>query len=270
MSDITRNIIAAALLIFVIGSSFVWGAMPVSTVPGPKSESVANVATSTEPVTAHVLVYHSVRPLYKNMPKDVRQYTVSPEALDRQLSYMRNNKYNIISFDDLVLAARGKLALPPKSVVLTFDDGWKNQYEHAFPLLKKYKATATFFIFTNAPEHQNYMTWNQVAELSAAGMTIGSHSRSHPYLGLMFDSDKIASEFDDSKAILERKTGKKVTLFAFPFGQHTAMLEEYAKAAGYEAARVFGGGTYHQGDDLFTIKGIPITEKSNMEKILAN
>ena len=209
---------------------------------------------------ARVLVYHSIRPWYIGMSDGTKLYTVRPESFEAQLKYLCDSGYSIISLDDLVSSSENKLPLPPNPVVLTFDDGWKNQYTYAFPIIKKYNATATFFIFTNGQGHSSYLSWDQLREMSNAGMTIGSHSKSHPYLTRMTNKEQLVKEVIGSKEAIESEIGKQVTAFAYPFGLYSETLVSLLKESGYKEARFFGGGAYQEGDNPFTIKSVFVTD----------
>jgi len=212
------------------------------------------------PPDVPVLVYHSVRPIYNDMTEEVKQFTVTPLMFEKQLQYIIESGYRTVSLEDLVLASENKKKLPEKPIVITFDDGWENQYEYAFPILSKYGLTATFFVFTNAIGHERYLTWEQVQTLSDAGMVIGSHSKSHPYLDLIYEREKLIEELAGSKSILENKIKKEVNTFAYPFGVMTPEIATLLKESGYITARKFSGGIYKLGDDPFSIKGLHVTE----------
>lgn len=237
----------------------------------PKDQELKNnVEASSVPqnTLAHVIVYHSVRPIYEGMPEDVHLFTVSPEVFESQIKYLHDGGYNVVPLSDLVLASEGKMILPSKPVAITFDDGWENQYVYAFPVLKKYNATATFFIFSNAMGHTKWMTWDMVREMQNAGMTIGSHTKTHPYLKQITDKVKLDEEIAGSKKIIEAQIGREVSLFAYPFGEYTEELGAIVKSAGYKMGRKFKGGAHKIGDDLFAVKAIGVTDDLEQFKII--
>jgi peptidoglycan/xylan/chitin deacetylase (PgdA/CDA1 family) len=276
------TLIVATLLSGVLWAKTIYSPVTESSFIESKSTNVEDTAIPTIQIpyikegmrsrallTVPVLVYHSVRPLYDDMTEEVKQFTVSPETFEKELQYLKDQKYSVISFNDLVEAIEGKRMLPVNPVVITLDDGWKNQYQYAFPLLRRYAMPATFFIFTNAIGHDKYLTWDDVKELSRSGMTIGSHSRSHPFLQKITDEEKLDYEIVESKSIIEKKIGKRVDLFAYPFGGYTDKLANKIKSAGYKAARRFSGGVYVSGDSLFSVKGLYATENfKDFKKLL--
>jgi peptidoglycan/xylan/chitin deacetylase (PgdA/CDA1 family) len=209
-----------------------------------------------ETVSVPILIYHSIRPYRSEDLGGVRKYVTTPEALEQELAYLRENGYSAISFDDLERHLQTGAGLPENPVIISFDDGPETQYTYALPLLKKYSFTATFFLFTNAIGHENYLSWEQVLELQAEGMQIGCHSRFHPYLTRLRTEKELWAEIAGSKERLEAHLGAPVTVFAYPFGQYDDHVVELVKKAGYTCARGTFPGTLHSQGDLFTLTGL--------------
>lgn len=215
-----------------------------------------------------ILVYHSIKSIGLLEPKFKSQFSVPPGIFEKELQYLQDNKYSVISFGALVDHLLENTPLPSKPVVITFDDGWETQYAYAFPLLIKYKDTATFFVYTNAIGQKNFMTWQQIKNLDTAGMTIGSHTKSHPYLAKILNKQKLTEEIAGSKKIIEEKLGEKVDFFAYPFGHYNDQVIAVVKEAGYKAARSFYRGAYNTKEDLFTLK--VISANNNFDKFVEN
>jgi len=207
-----------------------------------------------------ILIYHSVAAHTASQSAVQKYYDVAPESLEKQLRYLRDNGYTPIGLDFLAEALVQTITLPPKSVVLTFDDGWENQFLYAYPLLKKYSYTATFFIFTHAIDHKSFLTWDQVKTMDAGGMTIGGHTRTHPYLPDITDPVVLRREIIGGKSVVENRIGHAISLFAYPYGHYNDEIIGIVKEAGYEAARSAYKGIYHTRDDLYTLKGVEATD----------
>jgi peptidoglycan/xylan/chitin deacetylase (PgdA/CDA1 family) len=222
----------------------------------PQVAELPPAASSTpETIGVPILTYHSILNYPPEQLKVFTKITVTPAMLDKQFAYLKENSFQVISFDRLLDHIERGTPLPPKAVVITFDDGWEAQYLHALPLLKKYNYTATFFIFTNAiGRNKHFFTWEQVKELDALGMTIGSHSKTHPYLTKITGPAKLAAEIADSKTTIENHLGKKVRLFAYPFGQYNDATLAAVQAAGYEAARGTYSNVYYTKKDIYKLK----------------
>lgn len=221
------------------------------------NEQSPNAASANGAVRVPIFVYHNVLPYYPSESTYRKKFDVEPNVFEKQLLYLKENGYTVISFDDFINHFLYNLSLPEKSVILTFDDGWENQYRYAFPLLKKYNDTATFFIFTNAIGHKHFLTWPQIKEFVAAGMTIGDHTKSHPYLYKITSKDELQKEILESKKILESNLGKQIDIFAYPFGHYNEEIISILKENGFRAARTDGyKGVFHTPNDLFTLKSI--------------
>ncbi len=205
-----------------------------------------------------IFIYHSIRPHIPTESKNQDAYDITPELFEEQLSYLKNNEYSAISLDELAHEIEDGKA-PPKQVILTFDDGWHNQYKYAFPLLKKYNMIGVFFIYTNPIGKKHFLTWDEIKEMSAAGMTIGDHTLSHPYLKTI-SMDAIKKEITNSKKIIEDNIGKPVLHFASPFGYTNEKIMTLVKEAGYETARTTHKGIYHSKNDILRLTGILVSD----------
>lgn len=244
------------------------GAETILAKPLPAVLPEAAPSASFRHLRVPILVYHSVRPYTAGMSRLVRRYTVPPESLDAQLRYLQQNGYTVISFESLVNAMTSASAtLPAKPVVLTFDDGWEDLYRHAFPILRKYHDTATFFIFTNGIGDRDFMTWSQLATMQAAGMDIESHSVSHPCLSAITDRARLWKEIEGSREIIASHLGRAPDIFAYPYGAYNNLDIAMLKAAGYRAARTDIGAALRGApapaaittDELYELPGIQVT-----------
>jgi peptidoglycan/xylan/chitin deacetylase (PgdA/CDA1 family) len=119
-------------------------------------------------------------------------------------------------------------------ISLTFDDGWASDYEIVFPILKKFCMTATFFITSEWVGKPGYVSWPQLEKMAAAGMEIGSHSASHPYLTSISDKD-IEKELVSSKREIENNLGINISAVSFPHGDHNCSVIKAANNAGYRS-----------------------------------
>ncbi len=207
----------------------------------------AELATSTTPYPftsstfpprkVPILVYHIVRPSYPDDSAEVRMFAQTPEVFDAQMGHLREAGYHVIPLAELVRALRLNTPLPSKPVVITFDDGWRNQFVYGFPIVAKYHYPATFYVFTDVLGRHGFMTWDNLHVLMDSGMTIGSHTRTHPFLSQIHDREKLDQEIRGSKHILEQKLHVPIYDFAYPYGQFTDAIAQETKTAGYRSAR---------------------------------
>ena len=224
--------------------------------------SLQNVPEVVKPesVRVPILIYHSMLPHTPAQSPLQRYYDVAPESFIKEMRYLKDADYTVISLRFLADALDQNITLPSKSVVLTFDDGWRSQYAYAFPTLKKYDFTATFFIYTNAIDHDHFLTWDQVRLMNGSGMTIGGHTESHPYLPVIHYPARLREEKIGVKRIIEDQIHQKIDLFAYPFGHYRDDIIKIVKEAGYVAARSTYGGVHHVKDDLYKLKAIEVTD----------
>ena len=157
--------------------------------------------------------------------------------------------YQTISVELLVKAITQGAELPPKPIILTFDDGSETVLTTALPIMQKYGFTGTAYIVYNYISITNYMDANQIQELYTQGWEIGSHSISH--VSLTERTDRQRDEIVDSRQKLHSKLGVPILTFAYPFGAYNADSVHYAHFAGYIAAMGLGDSTTQGPGNLF-------------------
>ncbi|MHA1395471.1 MAG: polysaccharide deacetylase family protein [Promethearchaeota archaeon] len=163
--------------------------------------------------TVRILTYHGIEKFPQN------SYSVSLDNFKKQMGYLKKN-YNIISLLQYSKGLIKKNSFPENTVVITFDDGLKNFYSEAYPILKKYNLPATCFLITSKlnKNYGNYMSWNEIEKISKDGIiTIGSHSCSHRSLPSLNEFEQ-KNEIGGSKSILEDRLGLNINFFSYPWG----------------------------------------------------
>ena len=220
--------------------------------PAPQPSS-----SSTPTAKVPIIVYHIVRPSYPSDDPGVRAIALTPQTFDAELAHLATAGYHVIGFHALELHFAAGAQLPTKPVILSFDDGWGDQYAYAFPILQKYHDSATFFVFTNAIGRRGFMTWDDLKNLTAAGMAIGDHTKSHPFLTKITDPRKLWDEIHGSKLLLESRLGVSVTEFAYPFGQYNPDILTLVQQAGYKSARGdYWKGNTQSADHLYELSAV--------------
>ncbi len=194
-----------------------------------------------------ILCYHNFNP---TIPGPMN---LTPQRLEAQIKWLKDNGFTIIPLKEAVEYLQGKRAsLPPKSVVITADDGWQSVYTYMYPLVKKYNIPVTLFIYPQTISvGKHAMTWNELKELQQTGLfDIQGHTYWHPNFKqekrrlLPVGYEKLVKiQLVDSKKVLEEKLGTKITLLAWPFGIYDDYLEQQAAKAGYVMAFSIDGHT---------------------------
>jgi peptidoglycan/xylan/chitin deacetylase (PgdA/CDA1 family) len=171
-----------------------------------------------------ILTYHSI-------DDSGSVISVSPEKFRAQMYHLRDKNFNVIPLKDIVLCLDKKISLPPRSVAITFDDGFKNFYDIAYPVLKNLGLTATVFLvpghcgknnkWQSQPEGipvLDLLEWNQVKEMADNGIDFGAHTMNHFDL-LSLSLEQARGEIINSKLIIEKNIEKSIQFFAYPYGR---------------------------------------------------
>jgi len=158
-----------------------------------------------------------------------------PDQFEDQMAYLQDKGYQSISLDQFYQAEYFGETLPAKPIMITFDDGYADNYTTAFPILKKYGFTATIFMVSSYIDGEGFMTWPQLKELAANGWQIEGHTANHTDLTKL-DSKTVLSELKSSKELLEKGLGQPVDFFAYPYGDFNAGVVLAVKNTGYVMA----------------------------------
>jgi len=218
-----------------------------------------------------VLIYHEILPNAEHPGETI----ISLDKFRDQMKFLHDSGYSTISIDELVSFMKGG-NVAKKSIVLTFDDGWKS-IMGIIPILKEYQFKAAFFIFPGKGIGSPYIEWADVLSIAKdPNFEICSHSMSHPWdknsnLVTWVDGKTAGKgvrdaeyEISESKRILEKKLTKRVKYFAWPVGWFNEKLLEMAKETGYEALFTAEDGANTKGGDVLRIKRIFIDGACDM------
>ena len=198
---------------------------------------VAWVLTAAPPEGFPILEYHMVT---ENPHPDAKPYVVPPEDFAEQLDYLAEEGYTTITPQDYARARKGKQQLPEKPIILSFDDGYEDNWRVVLPMLEERRMKAVFYMVTNSIGQPGYLTWDNLFDMERRGMEIGSHTANHLPLTTL-SPEKQREELRLSKLMLEWKGMKTIYSFSYPNGSYNAgvvaMLaeEEYLTAVTGEA-----------------------------------
>lgn len=191
-------------------------------------------------VKVPILTYHYIGNNPNPDDKTRENLQVTPDKFEDQMKYLSENGYSTITLGTLYAALKGG-SLPPKSVILTFDDGYIDFYFNAFPILSRFGFKAVVFIPTSLVGGSYYMSWDQIKEIDSSNLVVfEAHSVNHINL-VGLSHDKLTYQITESKRVLEEQLGKKVNFFAYPYGLSD---ESTWKAVG-DAGYLGGVGTWY-------------------------
>ena len=201
---------------------------------------------------AAILMYHSVSAAGGYF------FTVTPKEFETQMNYLISKGRKVIPLSALVAKLRDHNVLDGE-IAITFDDGYQDNYLHAFPVLKKLHLPATIFVTTQLiggvdKRKTAMLSEAELKEMHASGLIdIEPHSKTHPKLAKQTQEDA-KSEIEGSKKTIEKLLGKTCSVFAYPYGNFNAETAELVRSLGFDAAVTVREGTIVSGDDLFTLK----------------
>lgn len=212
--------------------------------------------------TVPVVMYHNVA------RADVfRADTVSPENFEKHLKFLKTRGYCLLSLEELVDGMKAGRKFKRNSVAVTFDDGMKNNFLAAYPILKKYAVCAHFFVPVGRVGQDGVLSWEDIAVMKEGGMVFGSHSVNHAYLpGLSLDEQ--IHEIQASKKILEEKLNQSVHFFAYPIGGFNPQIKGLLQKSGYRAGFTTNRGTNRFTKDLYEINRIRFGDRDTNDFVL--
>lgn len=189
-------------------------------------------------------MYHMV--LEPHSDKE-RRYACPPDRFARHMNFLKSRGFSFVDLGSIHRYLRGDGILKDRSVAITLDDGFRDNYENAFPILHEYSIPATIFLTTgfvgntNAwMEHRGFprreiLNWRQVREMNKAGVSFGAHTITHPRLPEV-SKDRAHREILESKKTIEYYLGYSVNFFAYPYGLFNDEIRSFVKEAGFSLA----------------------------------
>jgi peptidoglycan/xylan/chitin deacetylase (PgdA/CDA1 family) len=216
-----------------------------------------------------IMMYHylSAPPVDANIYR--LDLSVTPELFATHLDRIKAEGYTTISLYDLVANLTGGAPLPEKSVIITFDDGYRDNYENAFPLLVSRDMMATFFVVTDFidEKRQEYLTWEMIREMYAAGMSIESHGRNHVSLRGK-DDDYLIWQALGSLETLEYELGVRPRFVSYPAGEYDQSTLDIFHSAHYWAGVTTVQGATHSSDNLFELRRIRVRGTTTPDELI--
>jgi len=187
---------------------------------------------------------------------------ISTEAFRGQLAYLKQNNFTVWTMGKAVDAINKGEEIPPRTVVLTIDDGYHSFYEHGLPLLEEFGYPATMYVNTANVGNRDYFNWTEIREAQRRGIEIGNHAHAHGHFldastpelrKSMFISDLVTSQtiFGDS-------LGAEPILYSYPYGEYDSVLEGILKEAGFISATAQYSGILYSKSNLFEIPRFPM------------
>ena len=220
-----------------------------------------------------VVMYHRV--INKSENEGIHGTYIYENIFREHMKYLKDNNFSVITFEDLNnIGWRNRFDKNKKYIIITFDDGYVDNYELAFPILKEFNFKATIFLMGESTYNEwdvkadgeksfPLMSVERIKEMQDYGIEFGAHTFNHPKLNKL-SNDEIKHQIVDVKKPLEEKIGREIITFAYPYG----ILNDYAKKMVEEAGYTFGvatdSGSVCLSDDLYQIRRIAIFPNTNL------
>ena len=186
-----------------------------------------------EPEGFPILEYHQVTD--EKLDPDFEVYNVPPEEFSAQLDFLQAEGYTTITLQDFMRAVHGKATLPDKPIVLTFDDGYTDNYSTMLPILEVHKMTAVVYVITNEVGKSGYLTLDQLKDMQRRGIEIGSHTSDHLPLTSL-DAETQLTQIRDSKRFLEWSGLSTIYSLSYPNGAFNEEIMEILRSEQYLTA----------------------------------
>jgi len=202
--------------------------------PTPKPLSFSEMNTLYGPcVHLPVLIYHHIQTEDAAKADKQTNLTVYTDIFQKQMQYLKDKGYNTISMNDLVIFFNNGTAVPSKSILLTFDDGYEDFYTDAYPILRNLGFKATMFVPTGLMNNPDYLTWDQIMSMNGP-ILFANHTWSHKNVGVSVSA--MEYEISTANTQLSDHNLNSPKVFAYPYGLDTKASETYLSSLGYEAA----------------------------------
>jgi len=206
-----------------------------------------------------VLMYHSV-----DEKAQETKLSVSPANFERQMKFLSEREYNVVTLQELVETIEKGRGFPARTVAITFDDGYENNYTCAFPVIRKYNIPVTIFVIMDKVGREGYLSWRQIREMTESGLvSIGSHTFNHAYLPGVSDKGRLRIEIFKSKQLVRMLTGQENIFFSYPLGGFNEEIRRLAIEAGYTGACATNPGGRYPDNDIYAIKRVRISRTSD-------
>lgn len=224
-----------------------------------------------------VLTYHRIN---NRLAKDA--LVVHPRDFKTQMRFLSfyKKQFQVIGLEELIdwfnfPQDAGKGKKPRTKILITFDDGYRDNYIHAFPILKRYKFSATIFLTTNyigtsakkeryqdVPWKRDYLNSSEINEMIKSNITFGAHTATHPHLTQLTLAE-VEKEIEESRITVSRLTGTHSIAFCYPYGEYIENIKDMVKNSGFSCAFTVKPGINDEGQDPFELKRIDVTGQDN-------
>lgn len=198
--------------------------------------------------------------MYHRFGCDESTLFVTPENFKKQMSYLKNKGYNVISLDELAEGIKNKRKFSRNTVVITIDDGYKDNFIYAYPVLSEYNFPATTFIISNfIGRKENFLNWDEIQRMHKEGIFFGGHTANEAYLPSIKEKEILWAEIAGCKRFIESNIEIEANYFCYPTGGFTEEIKKMVRDAGYKGACTTNRGFAELNKDVYELKRVKVT-----------
>jgi peptidoglycan/xylan/chitin deacetylase (PgdA/CDA1 family) len=221
-------------------------------------------------VAVPILMYHRINVVTPSTPAASRGLTVHPAVFARQMTWLKRRGYRTITQRELFEALMCGRSLGPKPIMITFDDGYRDVFFKASPVLTRLGMRATAYVVSGriSGRDPSFLTWPLLHALEKRGIEIGSHTVAHHDMTSLSDAQMLA-DLKRSRRALERKLGHRVPWLAYPFGAHNERVKRLTRQAGYLVAVTTRPGTVHSARQPFALPRLRVLDSTGVAGLAA-
>jgi peptidoglycan/xylan/chitin deacetylase (PgdA/CDA1 family) len=221
-------------------------------------------------IAVPILMYHLISVPRPSTPAMTRRLTVHPADFARQMNWLAQHGYHTITQRELFEALMCGRSLPPRPIIITFDDGYRGVFFNASPVLMHLGMHATAYVVSgriSGPD-PSFLTWGMLHALEQRGIEIGSHTVAHRNLPSLANAEMLA-DLKGSRSRLEARLGHPVPWLAYPYGAYDARVERLARQAGYLLATTTRHGVLQSARDPFGLRRLRVLDSTGVRGLAA-
>jgi len=203
--------------------------------------------------TVPILTYHAIG-------YGEGSFFVTPENFSKQMEYIKKNGYEVITLDELVKGIQSNKHFKKNKVVITFDDGYQDNFKYAYPILTEFHYPATIFLITDyMGKEKGFLGWDEIRIMSKNNISFGGHTKNHFYLGIVENNTVAQEQIAGSKRAVEQEIHQPSDYFCYPGGGFNEKIKQLVAQAGYKGACATNRGFAHFNSDVYELKRIKVT-----------
>ena len=249
-----------------------WAAVGAGSAEPPPSERRLRLPEPLpqREIKVPILMYHLINVSPPGTPAMERRLTVHPDDFARQMRWLKQHGYRTITQLELFEALFRGRRLGPKPILITFDDGYRDLYVNASPVLARLGMRATAYIVTSRLKngYPLFLSWRLVRQLPSRGIEIASHTASHVDLTSLSDREAFR-ELVESRLAIERRLRHPVQWLAYPFGDYDARIERLVRRAGYVLAVTTEGGSVQSARRPLALRRLQVLDSTGVGGLAA-